>query len=264
MVPLKYFGGKHYLADHIVSLFPVHQHYVEPFFGSGAVLFAKPNNLVIDHSEVINDIYYELTRFYCVLQNDRWFEQFRRVIEVTPLSQVEFNFSAADTDDVVLSAVRFFIRFRQSRQGLGKVFATLSKSRTRRGMNEQVSSWLSAVDCLPEAHARLKRVVIFCDNAINVIRKEDSKHTFFYLDPPYLHETRSVTNAYSHEMTALQHQELLTTLGFLEGKFILSGYNNQLYDGYAHVYGWKREDIPIDNKASSSHEMKIESLWRNY
>ena len=39
-LPLKWHGGKYYLASKIVQLMPPHLHYVEPFFGGGAVLFA--------------------------------------------------------------------------------------------------------------------------------------------------------------------------------------------------------------------------------
>ena len=40
-LPLKWHGGKYYLASKIVRLMPAHLHYVEPFFGGGAVLFAR-------------------------------------------------------------------------------------------------------------------------------------------------------------------------------------------------------------------------------
>src|SRR5262245_593291 len=39
--PLKWHGGKHYLAERIVAMMSPHLHYVEPFFGSGQVLFRR-------------------------------------------------------------------------------------------------------------------------------------------------------------------------------------------------------------------------------
>lgn len=256
------------MAQQIIDLMPPHTHYVEPFFGGGAVLFAKNPEGV---SEVVNDLNGGLTNFWKCLKLDAEFERFVRIIEATPFSSVEFNATTyrhqyRGERTSVHDAADFFIRYRQSRQGLGKDFATLSRNRTRRGMNEQVSSWLSAVEGLPEAHGRLKRVVILNDDACKVIRQQDGKNTFFYLDPPYLHETRVTTGDYECEMTIEQHEALLKTLTDIEGRFILSGYPSALYSRYEADYGWRHVDIEIDNKASSkaTKEKKIERLWVNY
>ena len=40
--PFTYFGGKTSIAERIAALLPPHEHYVEPFAGSLAVLLAKP------------------------------------------------------------------------------------------------------------------------------------------------------------------------------------------------------------------------------
>ena len=40
-MPLKYHGGKRYLAKRIIALMPEHITYVEPFFGGGSVLLHK-------------------------------------------------------------------------------------------------------------------------------------------------------------------------------------------------------------------------------
>lgn len=265
--PLKWHGGKTYLAECIITEMPPHTHYVEPFFGGGAVLFAKPYEGV---SEVVNDIDGELTNFWRVLR-DPSFDLFQRWIESMPMSEVEWKAAAhparlrcGDCDPY--AAMCFFVKYRQSRQGLGKCFATLSRNRTRRGMNEQASSWLSAVEGLPEAHERLKRVAILNHDAVKVIEQQDGDATLFYCDPPYLHETRSAKSAYAHEMSADDHQRLLATLANIKGKFILSGYESLVYDDYATAYNWRRVDIETDNKSSSAEvkEMKTECLWMNY
>ena len=43
-LPLKWFGGKQYLARRIVSLFPRHRHFVEAFGGGLAVLLERDPN----------------------------------------------------------------------------------------------------------------------------------------------------------------------------------------------------------------------------
>ena len=43
---MKYPGSKWSMAKRIINLFPEHHSYLEPFFGSGAVLFNKPRSNV--------------------------------------------------------------------------------------------------------------------------------------------------------------------------------------------------------------------------
>jgi DNA adenine methylase len=98
-------------------------------------------------------------------------------------------------------------------------------------MCEQVSAWLSAVEGLPAVHARLKRVAVFNEPAVDVIRRYDDPDALFYCDPPYLHSTRTAKGVYDRfEMTDDDHRQLLDTLRGCRGKVLLSGYPNELYD----------------------------------
>ena len=259
--PLKWHGGKHYLASKIIDLMPKHVHYVEPFFGGGSVLLNKSPEGV---SEVVNDLHRELTTFWRVLQDGRKFAKFSRIIEAMPFSQVEWNDAHAEVVDPVRQAVNFFVRCRQSRAGKCDCFATLSRNRTRRQMNEQASSWMSAIEGLSDVAARLKQVVILDDDAVKVIRSQDSTNTLFYLDPPYVHETRVTTKDYEHEMSIDQHIELLEAINTCCGKVLLSGYPSKLYQ--SRLKNWNYFDIEIDNKASSAKQKPkmIERIWMNY
>ena len=74
--PLKWWGGKHYLAKKIIDLMPRHLHYVEPYAGGLAVLLEKDpfdrslywgeKGYEQGVSEVVNDIHRELTNFWRV------------------------------------------------------------------------------------------------------------------------------------------------------------------------------------------------------
>lgn len=278
--PLKWHGGKSYLAKKIISLMPPRcknpnkpdpsdsgwLHYCEPFFGGGNVLFAMDPNDEI--GEIANDINGELTNFWDVLKSEIEFSEFKQLVELTPCSSVEFKraISGDYGDDSVSRAVAFFVRNRQSRQALGNSFCTIAKSRTRRGMNELPSAWLSAIEGLPDVHARLQRVVILNQDAIKTIKQQDGPRTLHYLDPTYLHSTRSTTGEYEFEMTINQHETLLKILAKIKGRFILSGYPSELYRDYASQSNWQCVEIKIDNKASGKREKekKIECLWYNY
>ena len=272
-LPLKWHGGKQYLADKIITMMPEHIHYVEPYFGGGAVLFRKPCEGV---SEVVNDLNGELMNFWSILKIDTSFKSFQRIIETTPFSEDTFSVVKHSVEDRRLSqnylndldrAYQFFVKYRMSRQGLGKEFATLTRNRTRRGMNEQVSAWLSAVEGLPECHERLKRVVILNKNALDVIKQQDGPNTLFYCDPPYLHETRTAKGTYGeYEMSKKDHWYLITLLSTVRGKFLLSGYHSELYDSYAAQEGWTCKEFSLPNNASGAKKKRrmVECVWKNY
>ncbi len=263
--PLKWHGGKHYIAKKIVALMPPHTHYVEPYFGGGSVMLAKDPEGV---SEVANDLNRELANFWSVLRSETEFSSFSRLCEATAFSEELFDGIGNDTTAAfpVDAAWRFFIRCRQSMSGRMKDFAPLSRTRTRRGMNEQASAWISAVDGLPAVHARLRRVAILNQPALDVIRKEDKEATLFYLDPPYLHETRSTTGEYLHEMTAAQHRELLETITRIQGKFLLSGYDSELYREFEKMNGWTRHSFDLPNNSAKGDKKKRmqEIVWANF
>ena len=272
--PLKYHGGKHYLAPKIVALMPPHIHYVEPFAGGLAVLLAKDPKGI---SEVANDLNGDLTNFWTVLRNPDFFPRLQRACEAAPFSEelwrmcvrlLERNGGKNDTFlsecEPVQRAWAFFVCCRQSLAGRMKSFAPLSKTRTRQGMNEQASAWLTAVEGLPAVHERLKRVVVLNRSAIDVIPKQDGLKTLFYCDPPYLSETRTAPDVYAHEMTIEQHHELLDVLNSVDGYVMLSGYRNEIYD--KRLGGWIRHDFNLPNNSAGGGKKRrmIESLWCNW
>ena len=131
-------------------------------------------------------------------------------------------------------------------------------------MNEQASAWLNCVEGLVNVNERLKRVVVLCDDALKIIKQQDGERTLFYLDPPYVHSTRSTIDAYQHEMNKSAHVELLGTIQQCQGHVMLSGYPNKLYD--KNLHNWNRHGRKIDNKVSSASSKRIitESLWYNF
>lgn len=267
--PLKFHGGKAYLAQWIISLMPPRdswKHYVEPCFGAGWVLFANnPEGI----SEAINDISGEIINFWDVLRNAALFTNFHRMIEATPFSEDSFQ-KARDIPknaSQVERAWAFFVRCRLSMSGRMRSFTPITKSRTRRGMNNDVSGWLTAIEGLPQVHERLKRIVVLGPkDVLEVIVEQDSPHTLFYLDPPYLRETRTATKVYDFEMDEDKHTKLLEVLSGIEGKFLLSGYPSSLYQRFQELMNWNVHTFQIVNHASSADKKRTmtECVWTNY
>lgn len=272
--PLKYHGGKSYLATKIVAMMPPHTNYVEPFAGGLSVLLAKDPEGV---SEVVNDTDTRLTNFWRVLADEEAFAQFARRVEAVPVGELGWHHAAGALEEwerggwhserpSVVAAAAFFVHCRQSLAGRMKAFTAITRVRTRRGMNAEASAWLSAVEGLPAVHARLKRVVVLSRDALDVIRQQDGPDTLYYLDPPYLPETRASAEVYAHEMTADQHRALLGALVDIKGKFLLSGYRSGMYDEFAQRVGWRRADFDLPNNAAGGDEKRrmVECLWTNF
>jgi len=288
--PLKWHGGKSDntgLAQWIRSLAPPsviedpaagYTHRGHAFAGGLGEFWNWPHEGI---SETINDLDGELVNFWNVLADPLAFHIMARYLATTPLAEPLWIRSARTWEKTATArriaagstvpvdlAIAFFIRYRMSRQGLGKDYATPT-TRTRRGMNEQVSAWLSAVDGLPECHQRIRRVEIRNLAAVDFLAQYDHARALFYLDPPYLHTTRHGSTAnheYRQEMTEDDHRELLARLAGLSGRFMLSGYRSDLYDEAAAAGNWTRHQR-ASNLHSSSKKTKatrIECLWTNY
>lgn len=143
-------------------------------------------------------------------------------------------------------------------------FTAITRNRTRREMNGNVSEWLSTVEGLPEIHARLKRVVIENMHALELIRREDTSTTLFYCDPPYLHETRATIDAYAYEMQNSEHVELLATLKSCKGKVMLSGYQSSLYAKRLKNWNVHKFNLPNNAAAGKTKRRMTEFLWCNF
>jgi DNA adenine methylase len=106
---------------------------------------------------------------------------------------------------------------------------------------------------------RLRGVVLENRDATVVMRTHDGEDAVHYVDPPYVHETRSVRNsspAYRHEMTDAQHEELASVLHTLRGRVVLSGYRCPLYDSL--FSDWRRIDAAA---LADGARDRVESLW---
>lgn len=96
--PFTYYGGKTRLAAKIASLLPTHEHYIEPFAGSLAVLLTKKPSRM----GTVNDLDGLLMTFWQVLRDKP--AELARVCALTPHSRAEYldahEASLDDLDDV--------------------------------------------------------------------------------------------------------------------------------------------------------------------
>lgn len=254
---LRYHGGKWRLAPWIISQFPPHRTYVEPFGGGASVLLRKPRS----YAEVYNDLDGEIVRFFRVLQCPDSSAELIRRIRVTPFARDEFNAAYEPSDCHIEEARKLLIR---SFMGFGSdghndARNTGFRANSNRSGTTPARDWVN----LPNSHQhlcdRLMGVVIENRDALEVMAQHDGPDTLHYVDPPYVHSTRAGHNKqYRYEMTDEAHIALLSFLKGLQGAVILSGYRCDLYDD--HLQDWRRIDrIALADGARE----RTESLWLN-
>ncbi len=230
-------------------MIPEHQTYVEAFAGGAALFFAKERSPF----EVLNDRNSGLVNLLEVIADSNKFQRFQLKVEIYPYSREEFEYCRdnwGDGVDDVERAARYFVAMRQSFNGVGKSWSR-AKHESARGMSRAVSKYLSAVEALPEISQRLKTVQIENRDFRQIIKDYDHIDAFFYLDPPYIADTRLSPNVYEHEMTNEDHEELVDLLLRIKGKAMLSGYAHPIY-GPLECAGWKRTDMEVKCTSGAS------------
>lgn len=258
---LRYHGGKWRLAPWIVKHFPPHRIYTEAFGGAASVLLRKERS----YSEVYNDLDGEIVNVFRVLRDPVQAAELERQLRLTPFAREEFILSYEPSSDPIEQARRTVAR---SFMGFGSS-AVLGRSSGFRSNSDRSGTtpardWRNLPDALLAITRRLAGVVIEQREATEILRLHDRPDALHYVDPPYVHATRSGRNPhcakhfYRHELTDDQHADLAETLHALKGAVVLSGYPSELY---ARLYGdWHQV---LRSAFADGARSRVEALWLN-
>lgn len=251
-------GGKKVLLKRLLALIPRHEIYVEAFAGAAGLLFAKPPS----HWEVLNDVDEEVLNFFRVAKHRpsdlaERFEQ--EVVHVGRFAELRTSTAPADEVDRALRfAYLTWFSFGSRQQHFAAAHAGHLNSisiPTRRSLAE-------VRELLNRAAARLAKVLVERRDFAGCFERWDSRHTFFYLDPPYV-GTRGQQGVYN-ELSAERHAELARRLQRTRAKWLLS-YNDcavvrSLYKGCRMERVWVRQTL----QAGPNDARRAELLIRNY
>jgi DNA adenine methylase len=261
--PLRWTGGKFYIADWIVSLIPKHNVYVEPFFGAGWVFFTKPRSKI----EVINDIDDRVYALFKVLSDEELFQRFIEKIWFVGASEKLYyemleRLKTGDLD-LVDKAVAFLYVNRFAYSGNLSESFLICRDQNVAMYYENLKKVLVAI------HKRLRGVLVLNRDWKDVVKKYDCEDVVVYLDPPYVLGTRPNSEGiYVHELSDEEHEELVDICLRLKSKVILSGYKNKIYERLEEK-GWVRLDKEVSLASvvvlnGQERPKRVESVWLNY
>lgn len=260
--PFTYFGGKMRIADRIVALLPPHEHYVEPFAGSLAVLLAKPRSAM----ETVNDRDQSVMNFWRLLRERT--DDLIRACALTPHSRAEHQAAYEPCDDELESARRLWVRLTQARSSQPFKATGWRYYQDPQGSHSSMPDYLAAyVSRLGPAAERIAGVSLECLPALDLISRY-GRHAdcLLYCDPPYLESVRHCAGrgpSYAHEMrTEDDHRELAVALQHAAASVVVSGYDSPLY---AELYdGWHRAEITgYTGNGHPGKGKRTEVVWSN-
>lgn len=251
---VKYPGSKWSLADWIISYFPKHHSYLEPYFGSGAVLFNKSRSNI----ETVNDIDGNVVNLFEWIRRDP--ERLAHEIYYTPYArQVYEEAFITIPGDSLEKAVNFYIRlnmghgFRTNGERVGWKNDVQGRERSYASRD-----WCNLPEKIMQAAERLRGVQIDNRPALELIPRFNYKNVLIYCDPPYMLQTRH-GKQYWCEMDDKDHEALLDMLLKHKGYAAISGYDTGLYNSM--LAGWNRYETTAYSQVCSK---KREVLWLNY
>jgi DNA adenine methylase len=256
---LRYYGGKFTLAPWIISHFPEHTTYVEPYGGAASVLLRKTRS----KNEVYNDLDGEIVLFFNLLRSDEKRNKLADLLRLTPFSREECDLAkltANDDDDDIERVRKMIVRSMMgfTSAGINPDLQSGFKINSAASNWEEPRQWARYPDFLNVVSDRLNAVVIDNRDAIKVIGSYDKPDTLFYVDPPYLPDTRNTSgrSIYRYEKDVSDHERLLSLLNQTKGMVVLSGYDHDLYND--SLKGWKKT---YKTTLNEGHNPRNEVLW---
>jgi DNA adenine methylase len=221
-------GNKYKHLHSIIPLIPEHHVYIEPFVGSGAVFWNKPKA----EKNILNDMDKELIQFYKNLKT------------VKP-KLVEFDFWK--TPKTKLDKI---LHYKQ------KVCGGFNKrdvsNKIYRHFN--VPNYIKSIQKYQDA---LQDVILDNKDYKQIIKKYDSKDSFFFIDPPYENTDKTF-----YKGNSINYHELNNLLENLNGKFILTINDSPNIRDIFKQFNLKKYEVKFN--IFSEHKIRNELIITNF
>lgn len=242
------------MLKHLLGMIPEHRIYCEPFFGGGALFFAKPKAEV----EVINDVNGEVINFFKVLKTK--FPALQREVQATLHSRELYRKAMQIYNDPksYSDVQRAWALWTATNQGFAGMIGSWGFGKT----NSKEKAVAAKRDNFIKVYEdRLRMVQVENTDALRVMARCNEKDAFIYCDPPYIGSDQGHYSGY----TEAQYKILLNALAKTKAKFLLSSYPSKILNQFIKKFGWKTKKIE-KYVAVTKHtdKRKTEMLVYNY
>jgi DNA adenine methylase len=232
-------GNKSSIALKLIKIFPKHKIYVEPFVGSGAILFAKEPSEI----EIINDLDDQVIKNFKLLKHAQTdLNKYNLRTNLQDMNKLTNRNPRKVTDKLLKSLYLSCNTFSSS--GNGKIYGTWAG--------------ISKVKNISFYKERLAKVKMYNEDYKKVINAYDSYDTFFYIDPPY----ENSDGLYKEHL--MDYEELRNILTNIKGYFMIS-LNDSKY--LRNVFkGFVIKSITVNEKSQSNNlgKKRKELIIMNY
>lgn len=239
------------MAKWIVSHFPEHRIYLEPFCGSCAVLLAKPKSFI----EIVNDLDKRLISMFETLREHP--KELAALLWATPYTPE--NWRNANTSKEALEDARLLIASGQQFYCGNGNTSTWAIDKSPAPHKPKSSVWADYCQRILPFAARIKDVQILCEDAIKSIeRVKDNPEALIYVDPPYLgHE--------DEYRFGVDYNALVAVLNDCKAKVIISEYETTInyFPGW-HVTRKETSGRARTGAHNTTAKIKTECLIANY
>lgn len=260
--PLRYPGGKSKALEQILPLIPYFEEFREPFVGGGSVFLAL-KQLYPDRKYWINDLYFELYKFWEYTQKDlqsvvnqvnAWKKEFHNGKELH-----KFLGENIGSFDDLKKASAFFVFNR----------ITFSGTTEAGGFSEQAfqkrftESSIQRLGLLKNVVKDTKITNLDYEEVV----KEEGENVFIFLDPPYFSATKSALYGKNGKLhKSFDHERFAETMKNCNHKWLIT-YDNCDYIkdlfSFANIAEWNLM-YGMRNQTETSNQLGKEIFIANF
>lgn len=269
---VQWVGGKGNQLDDLLPLIPYDHGYCEPFGGGASVLMNRSRSEV----EVYNDLNLDVVALFRCLQDPVLFITLANRLYRTPWAKDEFRRAlymqqAGRMGDPAVSWIdRAWALVVIQNMGISGAHSKTEGNWSRSLADDKnTEKWQARLEKLEAVHMRFRNVQVDSQDALACMNYWDAPTMVFYVDPPYVLDTRGNRIYYEFEMDETEHKQMVDVLLQLQGAVVLSGYDSPIYDPLIEA-GWETTEYKAYGYAKivaaaegEVKPMRKERIWRN-